>query len=288
VPVLETREPVLLQASLRGGQSFRWRAEDDALVGVARGRRFRVEPHPDGVAYASDPPGARDVLSDYLDVGEGYVHAVEALAGDPLVAEAVEGYRGLRVLRQDPWEATAAFVLSSNNNVARIEGLVEALARKAGEARETPEGATWWTFPDPADVAALGEGRLRELGCGYRAPYLAETAGMVARGDVDLEALQGRSVAEAREALLTLHGVGDKVADCILVFGLGHGEAFPVDRWVARWIADRGPDLDPDDPGAVRAFARKRWGEEAGLAQQFLFHATRQEEGSGRGVGGTG
>lgn len=276
MPLLPTPEPVLLEASLRGGQAFRWRRRGDAWVGVAGGHRLRLESHPDGVAWTAHPPEAGDHVAAYLGVGPGYRDALSRLARDPLLEEAVDAYRGLRLLDQDPWEATAAFVLSSNNNVRRIEGLVEALAREAGTRRETPDGHAWWTFPGPGDVAALGEARLREMGCGYRAPYLQETAALVARGQVDLPSLTGRPVDEAREALLALPGVGDKVADCILLFGLGHGEAFPVDRWVARWIARRGPDLDPSDPEAVRAFARSRWGEDAGLAQQFLFHATRE------------
>lgn len=277
MPTHATREPVLLEASLRGGQAFRWRPDGEAAyVGVARGHRLRLEARPDGLAWQAHPPDADEVVRSYLDLGPGYREALDRLASDPLLEEALDAYRGLRLLDQDPWEAAAAFVLSSNNNVQRIEGLVEALAREAGTRRETPDGTPWWTFPGPGDVAALGEERLRDLGCGYRAPYLEGTAEAVAGGEVDLEALSRRPVDDAREALLALPGVGDKVADCILLFGLGHGEAFPVDRWVARWIARRGPDLDPSDPDEVRSFARSRWGDDAGLAQQFLFHATRE------------
>ncbi len=275
VNLLRTRAPVHLDATLRGGQSFRWTTQGSTLQGVARGHRFHLEPHPEGVRWQAEPrDGAEAVLRSYLDVDSGYMDALERLARDPLLEDAVARYGGLRLLHQDPWEATACFVLSSNNNVRRLEGLVHDLATALGEAQ--PGG--WHAFPGPEAVVEAGESTLRELGCGYRAPYLLGTATQVADGEVDLRALAGAPVGEARQVLRTLPGVGPKVADCILLYALDHRSVFPVDRWTARWLREVGcVDVDPGDPRDVRAFARDRWGMDAGLAQQFAFHASRLE-----------
>ena len=157
-----------------------------------------------------------------------------------------------------------AFIISANNNVGRIRRIVRALIDGLGEG-----GA----FPTPAALAAAGEERLRALGCGYRAPFLISSARMVADG-FDLDVLAALPYRAAHERLLSMPGVGDKVADCIQLFGLGHSMACPVDVWVERltkrWLA---PGVQ--SKAAMREAAHALFGEYAGLIQQSLFHCAR-------------
>lgn len=264
-------EPIDLEASLRGGQAFRWRREGDAYVGELGGRAVRFEPRADGVEATG---ATRAAFARYLRLEPADAARRLRLAQDPALAEAMRAHAGLRMLRQDPWETTVAFLASANNNVLRIEGIVRGLAARYGEALEGGERA----FPEPERLARVSEKSLRAMGLGYRAPFLRESARMVARGDVDVRALRGASREEAREALLRLPGVGPKVADCIALFSLDVDDAFPIDRWVLRAVSETffgGAEMKPRE---VDAFAQARWGRDAGLAQQFLFHAVRMRE----------
>jgi len=275
-----TDEPVLLAPTLLGGQSFRFRAIGDAFAGVVEGDLWTLATAPGGLAWTSARRRGRARLARYLGLDGSYPAALERLSQDPVLAPVVARHAGLRVLRQEPWETLVAFVTSANNHVPRIEGILARLAEAAGEPRDDGE-VPYHAFPDADAVARLGERRLVSLGFGYRAPYVRATARAVARGDCDLEALREASCGEAREALLALPGVGPKVADCVALFGLGHGEAFPVDRWIARAVADRFFEAG-EAPRDLKAFALARWGSDAGLAQQFLFHAARVEGAHGR------
>jgi len=270
--IVKTASPVLLRATLRGGQAFRWREHGDAFVGVLGDRPVLLREHPKGVEMEGAAPEA--TVREYLRLGDPYERDLEALAADPFLAQAITAYRGLRVLRQDPWECLVAFITSANNNVVRIEGLLDRLSLRAGDRVPSPWG-TLRAFPGPEAVARLRETTLRSMGYGYRAPYLRETARRIAGGDLDLAALRTAPYPEAHAALLALPGVGPKVADCVCLFSLDKGEAFPVDVWIDRVVSEVYFGGAPLKPREVQAFARERWGARAGLAQQFLFHAAR-------------
>lgn len=267
--------PIDLAATLQGGQAFRWtREEKGAFVGVVGRRVVRYEAAPGGAVLASSEPRAPPSWhARYLGATREDDAALERLRADPVLAPAILAHPGLRILRQEPWETTAAFLVSANNNVLRIEGILRGLAER-GEALGSPWGERR-AFPPPEVVARLSDAKLRALGLGYRAPFLRETARLVAAGEVELDSLVGAPLEEIREALLALPGVGPKVADCIALFALEAGGAFPVDRWVLRAVSEAffgGREVKPRE---VEAFARARWGDDAGLAQQLLFHAVR-------------
>ena len=273
--------PVDLAASLQGGQAFRWTADGTGYAGVVVRRAVRFEPLPGGAVRVHGMP--LDEAAAYFRLEPADAARRARLARDPVLAPAVAAHPGLRLLRQDPWETTAAFITSANNNVPRIEGTLRHLARKHGERLAPPGGVPageFVAFPAPEVVARLRETSLRAAGLGYRAPFLKETARMVARGEVDLPSLRGRPLAEAREALLALPGVGPKVADCIALFSLDCDDAFPIDRWIVRAVADAFLGGGEPKPRDVEAFARARWGQDAGLAQQLLFHAIRLRAGA--------
>lgn len=193
---------------------------------------------------------------------------------DPTIGAALAATRGLRIIRQDSWECLASFICATFNNIVRIQGMIERMCRAYG----TPmawQGEVAFTFPTPEALARIDHTELRRLGFGYRAPYVVRAAQQVAGGEIDLAAVARMPYAEAREALLQVEGVGDKVAECVLLFGFSHYNAFPVDVWIRR-VMRRAyfRNRRVPDP-AIRAFARRHFGPACGLAQQALFHAAR-------------
>lgn len=261
--------PVDLAHSLQGGQAFLWHRDEDAYVGLVEGAPVRLA---QAGPRAHLVEGPRAAVERYLRIERADDARRARLAQDPVLADAMRARPGLRLLRQDPWETTVAFLTSANNNVLRIELILRNLARAYGE----PMADDLRAFPRPERIARATEAKLRALGLGYRAPFLRDTARAVARGDVDLAGLRGASREEARGSLVALPGIGPKVADCIALFALDVDDAFPVDRWVLRAMEqafERAFTLKD-----VADFARERWGADAGLAQQYLFHALRMRE----------
>jgi N-glycosylase/DNA lyase len=184
----------------------------------------------------------------------------------------------LRLLRQDPWECLASFILSSTKRIVQIQQIVANLCACFGEPVRVPPGCkAEYSFPTAKRLAMLKEPELRACKMGFRAPYLLGTAKMVDSGEVDLAVLHRMSVETAREKLMELPGVGRKIADCILLFGYGFQTAFPVDVWVMKALRElyfrgRRPSLK-----RLRTFAETHFGSNAGYAQQYLFHYMRMK-----------
>ena len=250
-------------------QCFSWRETERGFVSVLRGNPVRFWREADGIhAEGAD----RDFLRHYLDLDRDYAAVAEEYAHIPAARQAISLYPGLRVLNQEPWETVISFILSANNNVARIRKLVSVLCESFGDAYDL-DGIKLYGFPAPETLADCTEDSLRALGMGYRAPYLIETAQQVAEG-FPIEKLSCMAYEQAHRALTSLKGVGDKVADCILLFGCGHASAFPVDVWVEKlmqsWFGVCGCSRKK-----MMCLAREKLGAHAGLLQQFLFHAAR-------------
>ena len=264
-------EPLDLGLTLvNSAQCFRWTRAGEWFGAVIDGAPVWLRRTDAGIEAEGSVDAA--ALRRYLDLDRDYAAVAREFEDIPAARQAMALYPGLRVLNQPPWEALVCFILSANNNVARIRSLVDALCRALGRPVDTPRG-TLYGFPRPSDLACCAEAALRGLKVGYRAPYLVEAARRVLDG-FPLDALSAMPFDEAHAALLTLPGVGDKVADCVLLFGCGHASAFPVDVWVARlltaWFGFQGMSR----PAMARA-ARAKLGPHAGIMQQFLFHAAR-------------
>ena len=244
-------------------QCFRW-VETEKGFGAAFGDR--------AIWLRSDEDTIDPWMRHYLDLDRNYTDIALEYAHIPEAARAFQAFEGLHVLNQPPWEALIAFILSANNNVKRIRQLVHGICERLGEKREV-DGCTLYGFPPPEIMAAADESVFRSLGCGYRAPYLVKTAQMV-RDGFDLEALKQMDYTMALKELVRLSGVGEKVADCVLLFGCRHTEAFPVDVWVERmmraWFAP-----DAKSKKQIKQTGRDLFGKEAGIVQQHLFHCVR-------------
>jgi N-glycosylase/DNA lyase len=252
-----------LEQTLCCGQSFRWRKSSDGWFEGVVGKRVCRVRQCGGTLLLDDGAGCDEALwTHYFDLDTDYERIYTLLKNEPAFSEACRCAYGIRILRQDPWEALASFILSQNNHIRRIEGMVE---RLCGAFGDEIAGQTRRTFPTPQRIAGLCVQDLLPVGCGYRAEYLISAAQEVSRGEVRLEALRTAPLDEARRALMRIRGVGPKVADCSLLFGLHRLECFPVDVWIARARALWLPDGVPDP---IAPFA--------GLAQQVLFQYIRK------------
>lgn len=247
------------------GQCFRWRpGEDGVYRGVASGRAARVYPR-DGAVYIEAEEGDLPFWHEYFDLGTDYEAARRSVEVCDYLRECAEYGGGIRILRQDKWEALCSFIISQCNNIPRIKSIVEKLCAMFGEAMETPWGVKY-SFPTASRVALLEEPELAPLRSGYRAAYIINAARAVASGDIDLEYAATLDGNEARKYLKSLNGVGDKVANCAVLFGLHRMDAFPVDVWIKRALKENLPA--GFDPATL--------GDYAGLAQQYMFFHARE------------
>lgn len=253
------------------GQCFRWTLrEDGSYTGAAADKAARLFYRGDEV-YIELQNGTQDFWRVYFDLDTDYAAARRSVEITDYLKECAEYGAGIRILRQDKWEALCSFIFSQCNNIPRIRGIIEKFCLKFGEEIGTPWG-TMYAFPEAELVARLNLDELAELKSGYRAPYVLAAAEKVAAGELDLDAISRLPADEARAALKALQGVGDKVANCAVLFGLHKMDAFPIDVWMRRALREHmSVDFDP-----------KSLGEYAGLAQQYMFFSEREKANSGQ------
>ena len=279
-------QPFNLAESLESGQAHRWRRlEDGWYSGVLGNRLLHLRQAAGGLEYREASATGRATRSDTGALLRAYfrldddIEAIYAeICRDRRVAAMVARYPGLRILRQEPWECTVAFICSATSNIPRIHQNMEAMADRLGEPLEL-DGEVRRTFPSPERLASAGEGLLRELGLGFRAPYVAAAAERVCRGELDLEELIRLPYPETKARLMDCYGIGAKIADCIAVFSLEKLEAFPVDVWVRRALAEWYFPMQKKPPDrAMVEWAQSYFGRYAGYSQQYLFHGRRMQK----------
>lgn len=255
------------------GQAFRFEpCGGGGYEGVAHDRYLRVLKNEDEVTlYPCTEQEFEAIWKHYFDLDRDY-DALFCDCKDDALIKGREFACGLRILNQQPFETLISFIISANNNVKRIKGIVSKICEMCGEPFDF-EGKQWHRFPTPKVLASLSIEELTACGSGYRAPYIKEAARMVADG-FSLEALVGQPYSEAKKALQTLPGVGPKVADCILLFSLGFYDAFPADVWIKRVMREHYGFAGNDKQ--IYEFAQDRFGEYAGIAQQYLFFWQRE------------
>lgn len=259
-----------LAATLHCGQAFRWSEGDAAgrFCCTLLGRRVTVWREGDALLAAGTRVGdAADALAEYFDLGRDYAAIRVLLCRDPILREAVAFAPGIRVLRQEAWETLASFLCSSNNHVARISGILARFCAAFG----APAAGGGFCFPTPQRIAALHKSDLAPLRCGYRDEFLLDAARRVSSGALDLEEVRRAPLEQARQLLRQVRGVGPKVAECVLLFGFGRLDAFPVDVHIGRALRLF--------PAGLPAFAQPY----AGVAQQYLFHWMRVGGAAARG-----
>ena len=250
-----------LDHTLECGQCFRWQGEEGAYSGIAHGRRLEILLE-GGALILKDVSldEFESVWKNYFDLGRDYSEIHRRFSKDKTLCEALAFAPGIRVMRQAPWETLITYILSQNSNIPRIKGMVARLCECYGE----PLPCGGFTFPEPERLAALTIDDLAPLKCGYRAAYILDAAWLVSEGELELNALYALPVEEARRELMCIRGVGPKVAECVLLYGFGKVECYPLDVWMKRVMAAFYPSGFSEDLSDT-----------AGIAQQFLFHYAR-------------
>ena len=247
----------------RCGQCFRWQpSEKGGYIGAAYGRAVRVWQQENVLFLLCSLEDFELVWRRYFDLDRQYDQLTQRFCLNEFMKKAAAHGRGLRILRQQPWEALISFIVSQCNNIPRISGILQTMCRLWGQPLEL-EGQVLYSFPAPATLAALSLEDLAPLRAGYRAKYILAAAQAVCQGKLDFAALEAMEADQARQALTALPGVGRKVADCALLYGLGKMEAFPVDAWMKKAAPFYG--VDPGDFGPL-----------AGVAQQYIFYYARE------------
>lgn len=272
-----------LAATLDSGQVFRWRPVGNSWCGVV-GRHFlSLTRTPAGLhAAAAVPVENWDWLRHFLQTEVDYPAVLETFPHDEPMREAVAACRGLRLLRQDPWECLASFILSSTKQIVQIRQIVAHLCERFGEPCAANGGSpsVVRTFPSAPVIAAATEADLRACRMGFRAPSLLAAARQIADGSFELEKIRRLDYAAARAELMKLRGVGGKIADCVLLFAYGFDSAFPVDVWVERALQKLYFPRRRASDKRLREFAAAHFGPHAGYAQQYLFHYMRVAAGT--------
>ena len=250
-----------LDSTLDCGQCFRWSRTPAGGAGVVDGRSVLARMEGDTLLLEGPDETERDFWSRYFALDVDYPALLARYqAGNRRLAACVAENPGIRVLRQPFFETLCTFILSQNNNIPRIRGLVERLCALCGSPLENGQHA----FPTPEQLAACTEEQLATLRAGWRAGYLADAAQKVLGPLPGPESLTALPLADAQAALMTIHGVGPKVADCTLLYGLGRWDAFPLDVWMKRAMAQLFPRGIPVCCRGTQ-----------GIAQQFIFAYAR-------------
>ncbi len=267
-----------LAATLTSGQSFRWDFRESWWEGVVDDRWVRLQSCPGGMAVETVVPQTDwSWLTHYLQTDVDLGAVLLSFPDDEPMRASVAACRGLRLLRQQPWECLASFILSSTKQIVQIRQIIRALCVSFGAPLPTPPGhEPVYAFPSAERLAAAGEAELRACKMGFRAPNLLATARLVAAGEIDLERLRGCGVEEARSQLTQLPGVGLKIADCVLLFAYGFQQAFPVDVWVMKALRQLYFSKRRPSPARLRQFVQTHFGAHSGYAQQYLFHYMRR------------
>lgn len=271
------------------GQCFRFTVEENRARGYAFGREvtFTQLSESEIYIYPCTETEYYEIWERYLSLDTDYAAIRKELAGarpgDDKLATAMETGKGIRILRQEPWETLCSFIISQNNNIPRIKKIIDSLCRAGAEQKKQKigitesgiggmgdgGGASPVDFPSPEVLAEMGTEGIFALRTGFRAAYLYDAACKVIRSEVKLEKLFEMSCADAAAELCRIKGVGPKVAACTLLFGFDKLDAFPIDVWVKRVMTEYyGDNID------ASAFGRY-----AGLAQQYLFYHRRYIEG---------
>ncbi len=258
-----------LAVTLASGQVFHWLPRGPGYAGVIGQTPLYVEQQGSRLLTTGQP----ELVAHYFALDHPLAEIYRTFPADPVMAAALEFCRGMRIIRQPAWECLATFITSSMKQVAHISQISHTLRQRYGRAlaRGGP-----FAYPEAARLAVLREEDLRACALGYRARNLLKTARMIAAGEVDLDSLRSLPDERARVELCRLAGVGEKVANCVLLFAYERVRAFPIDVWIERVLRENYfQGKRKITPRRLREFSRKYFGEFGGYAQQYLFHHAR-------------
>lgn len=258
--ILKDTKHLNIPLCLDCGQAFRWKEIEDGLwQGVACGKLLTLKQEKNVITFFNTTKeDFYNLWVKYFDLERDYEKILSSYDEEKLIT-ACRTFPGIRILKQDEWEAICSFIISANNNIPRIKGIIERLCENFGEKIDGG-----YAFPTPEKLANLQVEDLAVIRSGFRAKYIIDAARKISSGEVDLEKVKVMDFEDAKNELLKIKGVGEKVAQCALLYGFGRMEAFPVDVWVKRIVAELYPNGLPECIKGTE-----------GIAQQYLFHWRR-------------
>ena len=279
---LPPRTPFNLDHTLNCGQAFRWKKVDDIWVGTVDETAIQMSQRGNKIFFQTFPKEVGEtLLKKCFRLEDNLPHITSTINRDETIRAAIHRLHGLRIMRQDPWECLVSFICATFANIPRIKGMIQNLCQHFG-SKFSHGGIQVYGFPQKEVLAEASIHELLDCNLGYRAKYVKKTAQSLVNSDFSLDALRKTSYEEARELLLCLTGVGEKVADCVLLFSLEKLEAFPVDIWIRRILQTHYrshfniPNLEqkhltPKLYKIFNDFGRQYFGRYAGYAQEYLY-----------------
>ena len=287
---LPLEQPYNLAETLYSGQAFRWSTiqsldEKSIYEGIIYGRRITLCQEKKNILVTGYPTREnplseselRGLINSYLRINDDLEGFYKRTASDEYLQSSIKTYRGLHLLKQEPWECLVAFICSANNNIPRIRLLMDRISAACGPVINDTKGP-YNSFPDAKSIALLGESGLRDLGLGFRAKYVNHAAQIISQQQLNLKKLIGSPYLETYESLISIRGVGDKVANCVMLFSLDQDNSFPVDVWIRRVLREEYvPKEETVRDVGLREWAQKKFGMDSGYVNQYLFQKRRLE-----------
>lgn len=263
------------------GQCFRFDLQPDgSYIGTAYGRTIKLsKQNNEIILHDTSYEDFKSIWYDYLDLGRDYtaIKAQLTQGGDEVMKTAALYGSGIRILNQDMWEAMISFIISASNNIPRIKKIISLLCSNFGTAHEYM-GKTFYSFPTAERIAELSLEDLSVIRAGFRDKYILDCAKKVASGEIDLTAIKALATPQAKKVLMSIYGIGNKVSDCILLFGMGRFDSFPVDVWIKR-VMEYCYFGNTEQPiKTISQYAEEHFGELGGIAQQYLFFYAREQK----------
>jgi N-glycosylase/DNA lyase len=285
--------PFSLEHTLDCGQLFRWEKMGDWWYGVVADRVIKIKQDNNRLIFHVFPDTINHgFLENYLRLDDDLPYILSQIGKDEHMRQVITLFCGLRLCRQDPWECLISYICATYKSIPAIKKMISNISRCYG-TRLTFDGIDFYTFPQPEQLAQIHTNDLRCCGLGFRTNRVLETAKLINSGEVPLEALKHMNYSEAKQELLGLPGVGQKVADCVLLFSFEKLEAFPIDVWMKRVattfyarhfdssfikrVTGKG-SITPKEYETISSFAREYFGKYAGYAQEYLFHYLRTQQ----------
>ena len=284
--------PFNLEHTLKCGQSFRWEKHGDWWYGVVREKIVKLRQTTDRLQFETFPEKVNiDFVGKYFRLDDDLPYIFSKINKDEYIRRAIQNFRGLRITRQEPWECLISYICATYKNIPAIKKMILNLSQRFGK-KITFDNHAFYTFPKPEHLAKASLEELKRCKLGFRAKRVLKTSKIIHKKQFEFKALKETSYARAKRELLSLPGVGQKVADCVLLFSLQKLEAFPVDVWIKRIILEFYTDyferslvekasskksITPNEYRKINLFGRKHFGEYAGYAQEYLFALSRKQ-----------
>tara|TARA_Y100000590_G_scaffold266191_1_gene299000 strand:- start:10086 stop:10940 length:855 start_codon:yes stop_codon:yes gene_type:complete len=281
--IISSNHYVNLEATLFSGQCFRWISDPPWFYGVISNNLIKIREHPKGIEFFSTPTSEtllKDKIAEYFNLDENLDDIYSCINSDSRINTSIHLFQGMRILTQDPWECLISFICSSASNIKKIRRNIDSLTQYFGNKLYLDQQILN-TFPTIQNIVEIDEDILRNLGLGYRSKYIKSTAQTILNQKIKIRTWENLNYQEGLDQLVYFKGIGDKIANCILLFSLNKKEAFPVDRWIEQILRNyyltKSENKSLKTTESLRLWGMNHFGKYAGYANHYLFHYFRTQ-----------